>query len=73
MRVSPFEKINSNYCPNCHKETLSVITNGNKANPIIISYICKNCNHKYMINWTDYKNPRPMYIDYTILIKTIQI
>lgn len=70
--MSPFIKVSSKYCHKCGKESLSVITNGNKNNPIIISYICKNCGEKYLINWSDYKNPRPLYIDPMILMRIMK-
>ena len=30
-------------------------------------YVCKNCNHRYTINWSNPKNPRPVYTNYKIL------
>lgn len=69
---SPFIKVDSKYCPNCNNETLSVLTDGNKSNPTIISYMCKNCRNTLMINWSNYKNPRPLYIDYKVLMNGMQ-
>lgn len=65
--MSPFIKVTSKYCPNCNQDTLSVLTNGHKSKPEFIEYVCKNCNHKYIINWSDPKNPRPVYTNYKIL------
>ena len=70
---SPFIKISSRYCPNCGKENLSVLTDGNNNKPTYINYICKNCKHEYSINWSDIKHPRPIYTNYKILMILMKI
>jgi C4-type Zn-finger protein len=59
--MNPFIHRTSSYCPYCKKDSLALITTGPRDHITISKFVCKCCKHEFDINWTDRKNPRPIF------------